>query len=101
MWRGTRARIVAVEGGRDREAEQLARESVELTFQTDCVNMQADALIDLAETLTLLGRAGESSEILERAVELYDKKGNVVSAAAARKLLALAQPVEVDSRGAE
>jgi tetratricopeptide (TPR) repeat protein len=101
MWRGPRARVAAVTGGSDSEAEQLARESVELAFQTDCVNMQADALIDLAETLRLLGRAGEAPEFLEQAIELYEKKGNVVSAAAARKLLVPAQPVEVDSRGAE
>src|SRR5262245_59419146 len=97
MWRGTRARVLAVTGRIDTGAEELARESVELAFQTDSVNMQADALIDLAETLRLLGRAGEAPEILEHAVDLYEKKGNLVSAAAARKLLA---PVEVDSRGA-
>src|SRR5687767_15867272 len=32
MWRGTRARIAAVSGRSAAEAEQLARESVELTF---------------------------------------------------------------------
>jgi len=101
MWRGTGARVVAVSGQSDSEAEQLAREAVELAFQTDCVNMQGDALVDLAETLRLLGRAGEAPESLEQAVDLYEKKGNVVSAAAARKLLVPAQPVEVDSRGAE
>jgi hypothetical protein len=61
--------------------------------------MQGDALFDLADTLRLLGRPGEASEILERAVELYERKGNVVSASAARKLIASGQPVEVDSRG--
>jgi class 3 adenylate cyclase/tetratricopeptide (TPR) repeat protein len=87
MWRGTRARVLAVTGRSDTEAEQLARESVELAFQTDGVNMQADALVDLAETLRLLHRAGEAQEILEQAVELYEKKGNVVSAASTRALL--------------
>jgi class 3 adenylate cyclase/tetratricopeptide (TPR) repeat protein len=101
MWRGTRARVVAVTGQSDSQAEQLARESVELAFQTDCVNMQGDALVDLADTLRLLGRAGEASEILEQAVERYERKGNVVSASAARELIAQAQPVEVDSRGTE
>jgi class 3 adenylate cyclase/tetratricopeptide (TPR) repeat protein len=101
MWRGTRARVVAVIGRSDSEAEQLARESVKLAFQTDCLNMQGDAFVDLAETLRLLGRAGEASEILEKAVDLYERKGNVVSASAARKHIAPAQRVEVDSRGTE
>jgi hypothetical protein len=70
------------------------RESVELTFQTDCVNMQADALVDLAETLRLLGRPGPAAEILEQAVELYERKGNIASAAAAQTLIAPGQPVE-------
>jgi tetratricopeptide (TPR) repeat protein len=86
MWRGTRARVVAITGRSDTEAEQLARESVELAFGTDCVNMQADALVDLAETLRLLHRAGEAPELLEQAVELYEKKGNVVAAASTRAL---------------
>jgi class 3 adenylate cyclase/tetratricopeptide (TPR) repeat protein len=94
MWRGTRARIVAVTGRSATEAEQLARESVELAFQTDCVNMQADALVDLAETLRLLGRPGPAAEILEQAVELYERKGNIASAAAAQTLIAPGQPVE-------
>jgi len=101
MWRGPRARILAVTGRSETEAEQLARESVELAFQTDCVNMQADALVDLAETLGLLGRAGEAPEFLEEAVELYERKGNVVSASATRKLIAPTQAVEVDSRATE
>jgi class 3 adenylate cyclase/tetratricopeptide (TPR) repeat protein len=94
MWRGTRARVVAATGRSEREAERLARESVELSFETDCVNMQADALVDLAETLRLLGRGGETQEILEQAVELYTRKGNVVSAAAVRPLAGAGQSVE-------
>jgi tetratricopeptide (TPR) repeat protein len=99
MWRGTRARVVAVRGRSDTEAERLAREAVELSFGTDCVNMQADALVDLAETLRLLDRGGETTDILEEAIELYERKGNVVSATAVRTLIAAGQPAEVDSRG--
>ena len=100
MWRGTRARVVAVTGRSDTEAEGLAREAVELSFETDCVNMQADTLVDLAETLRLLDRGGETTDILEEAIELYERKGNVVSATAVRALIAAGQPAEVDSRGA-
>jgi hypothetical protein len=99
MWRGTRARVVAVTGGSAREAERLARESVDLSFETDSLNMQADALVDLAETLRLLDRGGETTDSLEEAIELYERKGNVVSATAVRTLIAAGQPAEVDSRG--
>ena len=65
-------------------AHALARHAVELARQTDFVNMLADALVDLAETLSLLGRDGESRAPLAEAIGLYEAKGNVVSAAAAR-----------------
>jgi tetratricopeptide (TPR) repeat protein len=87
MWRGTRARTFARRGEVAR-AERLARESVELSRQTDCVNMQADALVDLAETLRLLHRSGDAAGPFEEALQLYEEKGNVVSAAAIRPLVA-------------
>jgi class 3 adenylate cyclase/tetratricopeptide (TPR) repeat protein len=80
MWRGTRAKVLARR--HDPDAERLARESVEVSLKTDCLNLQADVLIDLAETLRLLNRGGETAEILEEAIGLYNKKGNVVSATA-------------------
>jgi predicted ATPase/class 3 adenylate cyclase len=83
IWRGTCARIVARRGEAS-HAERLARESVELSFETDCVNMQADALVDLAETLRVLDRPGDAVTALEEALDLYEAKGNVVSAAAIR-----------------
>jgi hypothetical protein len=44
--------------------------------------------VDLAEVLRLAGRAEEASAALERAVELYERKGNSVSAGKARALAA-------------
>jgi class 3 adenylate cyclase/tetratricopeptide (TPR) repeat protein len=99
MWRGTRAKVLAVTGSCDADAERLARESVELSLETDCINMQADALVDLAETLRLLHRPSETADILAQALGLYERKGNVVSATAVRSLIAARQSVEVDSRG--
>jgi hypothetical protein len=49
--------------------------------------MLADALVDLAETLLLLGRGGKARVPLTEAISLYAAKGNVVSAAAARARL--------------
>ena len=82
LWRGTRARVLAARG--DAEAATIARRGVALARQTDFVNMLADALVDLAETLRLLGRDGESRPPLVEAIGLYEAKGNVVSAAVAR-----------------
>jgi tetratricopeptide (TPR) repeat protein len=84
MWRGTRAKVLARRS--DTDAERFARESVELSLETDSINMQADALVDLAQTLQLLGRPGEAADVLDDAILRYNEKGNVVSAHAARGL---------------
>jgi class 3 adenylate cyclase/tetratricopeptide (TPR) repeat protein len=94
MWRGTRARLLATRG--DEGAEPLARESVELSLQTDCLNMQADALLDLAETLRLLQRRDESMDVLAQAIQLYQAKGNLASATTIEVLLSGGQPVQFD-----
>jgi hypothetical protein len=94
MWRGTRAKLLARRG--DADAERLARESVELWLETDCLNMQADALVDLAETLRLLQRPDESMNVLIEAVGLYESKGNLASATAVEALMSAGQPVQFD-----
>jgi hypothetical protein len=50
--------------------------------------MRADGLVDLAEVLRLIGRTDETTRVLEGAVRLYEQKGDVVSAARARSVLA-------------
>ena len=94
LWRGTRARLLARRG--DADAERLARESVELWLGTDCLNMQADALVDLAETLRLLQRAHESMDVLGEAIRLYESKGNLASATVVGALLSDGSPVQFD-----
>ncbi|HEY6771632.1 MAG TPA: hypothetical protein VI035_04170, partial [Solirubrobacterales bacterium] len=94
MWRGTRAKLLARRG--DTDAERLARESVELWLETDCLNMQADALVDLAETLRLLQRPDESMDVAIEAVRLYESKGNLASATAVEALMSDGQPVQFD-----
>jgi tetratricopeptide (TPR) repeat protein len=69
--------------GRVDEAEALAREAVELARGTDCLNLRGDTLVDLAEILSLAGRPAEAAAALAEAVALYERKGNVVSAARA------------------
>jgi class 3 adenylate cyclase/tetratricopeptide (TPR) repeat protein len=83
IWRGTRAKLLAGDG--DTGAADLAREAVELVGETDLVNIAADAYADLAQTLRLLGREQDAAEPRERALELYQAKGNLASAAAMRE----------------
>jgi tetratricopeptide (TPR) repeat protein len=94
MWRATRARLLAWRG--DADAVRLARESVELWLETDCLNMQADALVDLAVTLRLLQRAHESVAVLGQAIQLYESKGNLASATAVGALLSDRPPIQFD-----
>jgi hypothetical protein len=51
------------------------------------VNDQAHAAASLAEVLTQTGSNGEAATEFERAVELYESKGNVVAAERARAAL--------------
>ncbi len=60
-------------------AEELAREGVELAAATDDLNLQGVALLTLAEV-------ARDATAAEEAAERFDRKGNVVSAAAARAM---------------
>ncbi len=57
----------------------LANESIAILELTDAVPALADALLDLAETLELGGKSGQPA--IERALELFETKGNVVMVA--------------------
>jgi hypothetical protein len=83
VWRGTRAKLLARRG--DAAAVNVAQEGVELVGKTDLVNIAADAHADLAEALRLLGRDDEAAVARDRALELYEAKGNLASAAAMRE----------------
>ena len=86
LWRVVRAKILAREN-RHEEAEALAREAVELVAKTDCLTYHGDALLDLAEVLQLGGRPDEAEEAVRGALDLYEEKGNLVSAERARSRL--------------
>ena len=78
-WRGTRAKVLARRGDHER-AIALADEAVALASDTDYLNLQGDILMDLAEVLTLGGRLNEAASRSREALEIYERKGNVVSA---------------------
>jgi serine/threonine protein kinase/tetratricopeptide (TPR) repeat protein len=79
LWRATRARVLA---RRDEpaQAEPLAREAVALAAQSDALNLHADAFFGLAEVLATGDRSEDARSAASRALELYEAKGNVVSA---------------------
>jgi hypothetical protein len=87
MWRGVQAKILA-RRGRTEEADRLARAAVGIAEQTDWPTHHGDALIDPAQVLRLRGESVESEAIARQGIDLFERKGNLVSAAAARSLLA-------------
>ena len=89
LWRQVRARLLA-HRGKSAQAERLALEAVSLAEETDHLDGHAKALADLAEVYLLSGRPEEARDRLERALELYERKGNLVAAEKARNLLAKA-----------
>jgi len=92
QWRAVRAKLLARMGDPD-EAERLAREAVVLAEGIpDFLLLSADALLDLGEVLAAIGRRPAAIPAIEKALQLYEQKGNVVSAATARTRLAQGQP---------
>jgi hypothetical protein len=87
MWRGVHARVLA-RNGRIQEAERLARAAVALLQQSDFVNQQGEALLDLATVLECGGRRDAAGAALSDSLRHFEQKGNKVAAAQARNRLA-------------
>jgi len=75
-WRSVRAKI--------EHSQELAREALALADATDATNLVADALVDLAIV------ADDNDDLVVRALELYEQKGNVAARARVSDLLAAA-----------
>jgi tetratricopeptide (TPR) repeat protein len=86
-WRAIRAVILARRGAFE-QAEDLARQAVDLADESDQVDSRAEAHVDLAEVLRLGGRTRGAVRELELAVWLYKEKGNQVAERNVHKLLA-------------
>jgi class 3 adenylate cyclase/tetratricopeptide (TPR) repeat protein len=83
---GAYAKILARRGG-EGEAETLAREAVELAASTDFLTLRGAAFLDLAEVLEVGGQAAGAVDALSAGLELYEQKGDLVSAKRARARL--------------
>ena len=84
IWRGTRARIRA-RGGDPQLAQKLANSAVELAAGTDYLMLHGDALTDRAEVWALSGVLDAAERDLEQAISLYEQKGMLTAANAARR----------------
>jgi DNA-binding SARP family transcriptional activator len=87
LWRSARARAYA---GQDRipAATDLARAAVALAEKTDDLNTTGEAYMALAAVLQRARRSEEASAAAGEALLLYERKGNLVSAAEARTFVA-------------
>jgi tetratricopeptide (TPR) repeat protein len=91
LWRQVQA-LVHARRGQHAESERLAREAVAIVEQTDGLNMQGDALCDLAEVLAAAGRADEAAAALAQASERYERKHNLAMTRQVRERLSEPQP---------
>ncbi len=86
-WGSTRAKLLARRGELV-DAERVAREAIRLSENTDALVDRANAMLALGEVLRMAGRPHEAAGAVEKAIELLDRKGNVVAGKRARALLA-------------
>jgi predicted ATPase len=86
LWRWVRA-VVMAHRGQFEPALALAHEATDLLSTTDSLVAQADALLGLCEVAELAGRDDEARASAAQALELYARKGDLVSAQDARALV--------------
>ena len=83
LWRRARARLDVRQGDAKR-ALALVGEALELTEKTDYLDFRGDTLVVYAEVLDASGDLSEATATRQHARDLYERKGNLVSA---RRLL--------------
>jgi class 3 adenylate cyclase/tetratricopeptide (TPR) repeat protein len=86
LWLSASAKVAARRSDDDL-ALAHAREAVALAETMDDLNLHGDALMDLAEVLSMGGRVSEADPAIEAAIGLFELKGNLVSAARATETL--------------
>jgi hypothetical protein len=66
---------------------RLSREAVILSESTDALNLHGGALMNFAQVVAMTGEPVEATAAIAAALALFERKGNLVSAARARKAL--------------
>ena len=87
-WRSIRAKILA-EGADTRPRRSSHGKPLPTPRESDFLLAHAEAMADLAEVLELGGKRGEAIDALRRALELDERKGNLLAADRARARLAV------------
>ena len=91
LWRQAEAKVLARRADAE-EAERLAREAVAITEPTQELNARADSLLDLGAVLELIEKPQDARFAYARALDLYQRKGNVVMAERTRAQLSKTKP---------
>jgi ATP/maltotriose-dependent transcriptional regulator MalT len=86
LWRSVRSRLLALRGETD-EALRLNDEAMQLAAETEDIILKAEALVDRSVVLAASGRTDTAGPALKTAIELYEKKGDVISASRIRREL--------------
>ncbi|MGZ3318105.1 MAG: adenylate/guanylate cyclase domain-containing protein, partial [Isosphaeraceae bacterium] len=89
--RGLYARILA-DRGRYREAEEHARSAAAISARSDLLSEHADTLLELSHVLAAAGQVSEAHSAATRALELYQRKGNLPGAREALRYLTESAP---------
>ena len=85
------AKLLAAKGEVD-DARELCEENVRLADTTDGLNLIAFTRLALAEVLRRADLPGDARRAIIEAIDLFERKGNFVSASHARDLLSLEVP---------
>jgi ATP/maltotriose-dependent transcriptional regulator MalT len=83
LGRTARAQVLARRGDTG-AACHLSGEAVELASHTDWLNLHADTLMAQAEVLRAAGDLEPADRALRAALDLYERKGNLMAAGRAR-----------------
>jgi DNA-binding SARP family transcriptional activator len=87
LWRSVEARLAARAGDAAR-ADRLIGAAEDMLAGTEAVVLQGRCLLHAAEVLSLTGRMRDAVAAVEKAVRVFEKKGDIVETGAARAFLA-------------
>ena len=79
LWRSVRAKVLARRGEQE-AAVAIAQESAALSASSDFLHLRWHSLMSQAEVLRLARRCSDARPVLEEAVRLAERKGNVMGA---------------------
>jgi tetratricopeptide (TPR) repeat protein len=83
--------LIHARGGRYAEGERFARRAVDVIDRTDFADWRGRIRLDLGEVLRLSGKPTEAVAAITDAIEIFERKGEVVAAETARAALAALQ----------